>query len=304
MVSKSRKPSRSLPRKEQQQLNMVCRLSLRTHVRSLGTRPTTAEKIDLSKRRGKLRVRVAEHQKKARRFLKLTEDEEDRENFDFEEAEVLLDTDDLASDVDVFYESTEIEKYSIAMPSSLSATIWEDRSLRKAVQAETQLRIGQCNDALQGIRMAIGKKAFIYVSDVRKAKNTKGKTKSYDAIKVAHKALQHQAQIYRSSRKALVDLGADTELLQKYQMLHTSQLSTKDTFLDVTERGQKHLNLPWFWNLDVEGDSEDNARMEECTILSMLINAVTENSSSLPSKLAPCASRLSTGQGGGPACNA
>lgn len=210
-------------------------------------------------------MRVADHQKKARRFLKLTEDEEDNENFDFEEPEVLLDTDDLPSDVDIFYESTEIEKYSIAMPSSLSADKRDERSLQKAVESEVQLRVGQCNDALQGIRMAIGKKAFIYVSDVRKAKNQKGKTKSYDAIKVAHKALQHQAQLYRSSRKALRDLGADEDILQKFQMLQTSQLSTRDTFLDVTERGQKHLNLPWFWNLDVEGDSEDNGRMEECT---------------------------------------
>lgn len=233
-------------------------------MRLLGTQPTTAEKIDLSKRRGKLRVRVADHQKKARRFLKLTEDEEDNEKFDFEEPEVLLDTDDLPSDVDIFYESTEVEKYSIAMPSGLSAEKREERLLQKAVASEIQLRLGQCNDALQGIRMAIGKKAFIYVSDVRKAKNQKGKTKSYDAIKGAHKVLQHQAQLYRSSRKALLDLGAGNELLQKYQVLLTSQLSTRDTFLDVTERGQKHRNLPWFWNLDVEGDSEDNGRMEEC----------------------------------------
>lgn len=292
-------------RNREKDTNNTDRLSLRTHVRSLGTGPSMAEKVDLSKRRGKLRVRVAEHQKKARRFLKLTDEEEDNENFEFGEPEVLLDTDDLPSDVDVFYESTEIERYSVAMPSSLSAETRERRLLRKAVDSEIQLRIGQCNDALQGIRMAIGKKAFIYVSDVRKAKTTKGKTRSYDDIKVAHRALQHQAQLYRCSRKALLDLGADKELLEKYQMLHTSQLSTKDTFLDVTERGQKHLNLPWFWNLDVEGDSEDNSRMEECKCYSVrLKNKVTDKAFSLPSQLVTGAIRFPTGAGRGPVSNA
>lgn len=243
------------------------RLTLRTHIRSLGRKPTTAEKVELSKRRGKLKLRVAEHQKKARTFLKITAEEENQDDFDFQEEEILIDEDDHPSEiVDLFYESPEIERYRISLPSTITEQIRQARKLRKAVHAEVQLRLGQCNDALQAIRMAIGKKAFIYVSDVRRANNTKGKTRSYDGIKAAHKTLQHQAQVYRSARQALVDLGADEEILAKYQLLLPNQLNAKQTFLDVQQGGQKHSNLPWFWSLDVEGDSADNARMEECKV--------------------------------------
>lgn len=243
-------------------------------MRSLGDKPTTAEKIEVSKRRGKLKARIAEHQKNARHFLKLTEEEENHEQFDFEEEEVVVDGEDNDDDNpfitnNSYLDIADIECFAISLPSSLTPTVRQERSLAKATQAELNLRVGQCNDALQAIRMAVGKKAFVYITKVRNAQGKKGKTKSYDEVKLAVKSLRHQAQLYRSSRKTLVLLGADADIREKYQNLETNQLSTKNTFLDVNERGQKHENLAWYWKLDVAGDTKNDEMMEECTCSSI-----------------------------------
>jgi hypothetical protein len=164
----------------------------------------------------------------------------------------------------VFYCPTDIECFTISLPSTVPSHLREERALEKETKAELLLRIGQCNDALQGIRMALVRKAFIWTSDVRFAASKQSKTRSYNNIKLADQTVRQQAQLYRSSRKAILALGADPGLLSKYQVLENSQLSASKTFLNTKAKDQKHLNLSWFWNLDVAGDSQDNKVMEEC----------------------------------------
>lgn len=239
------------------------RLQLRSFVRSLGSSGSLAQKIELSKKRGHLQSRIAEHQRKAKRFLKITEEEEDHTVFDFEEEDLMLDEAPTAT-LDTFYCPTDIECFTISLPSTIAPHLRQERSLEKETQAELLLRIGQCNDALQGVRMAVVRKAFIWTTDVRFAASKQSKTRSYDNIKSADQTLRQQAQLYRSSRKAIVALGGDTAVLSKYKILENSQLSASKTFLNTKAKDQKHLNLEWFWKMDVAGDSKDNKVMQEC----------------------------------------
>lgn len=218
-------------------------------------------------RRGKLSSRINEHQIRANHFLSSGSDP-DRYNFE---------TDAL------FYENTEgemslstpnpfvsqgseslPEKFTLSLPSSLSAQERKDRNISSATAQEIELRIRQCNDTLQGIRLALGKKAFLFRTQVRARGPKVGKTKSWDGINAAHETLREQAQLYRSARSALKTLDPDPEILEKYQLLEARDLHTSTTRLDDSLHGQKHGKLPWFWYLDVATDVTADAQLLEC----------------------------------------
>jgi hypothetical protein len=136
--------------------------------------------------------------------------------------------------------------------------------MEHALEAEIQLRVGQCNDALHAIRLAVGKKAFVFRNDVRKARSKKYKTKAYHKVQATADLLSLRAQIYRRSRVALQSLGADESILKKYQVLTAEHLKAKETFLDSTVKGVKHKHLAWFWTVDIGGDTVDDAMLKEC----------------------------------------
>jgi len=156
------------------------------------------------------------------------------------------------------------EKFNLTLPSAMTARLRKERNLSLATDREIQLRIGQCNDALQGVRLALGKKAFLFRTQIRPKGPKTGKTRSWGGIHTADSALREQAQIYRAARTALQKLEPPQEILQKYQVLEPKDLKTSTTLLDDSIRGQKHERLPWFWSLDVAGDVTAAEQMLEC----------------------------------------
>ncbi|KAG1777149.1 hypothetical protein EV702DRAFT_1045541 [Suillus placidus] len=63
-------------------------------------------------------------------------------------------------------------------------------------------------------------------------------------------------------RTQLSNLGAD-QLLGKYQELEKKDLKATSDVAVPNARGQRHFTLPWFWSLDVQGDSVSNDWMNE-----------------------------------------
>ncbi|KAF8233015.1 hypothetical protein L208DRAFT_1268929, partial [Tricholoma matsutake] len=61
--------------------------------------------------------------------------------------------------------------------------------LVELVKLETELRSGQCNDNLKGIRLMLGKKAFLFITKIRPKGPKTGKTKSWDGIHSTDQAL-------------------------------------------------------------------------------------------------------------------
>ncbi|KAF8218983.1 hypothetical protein L208DRAFT_1344975, partial [Tricholoma matsutake] len=97
--------------------------------------------------------------------------------------------------------------------------------LVELAKLETELWSGQCNDNLKRIRLMLGKKAFL---------------------------------------EALVSLGASKEMLDQFQILDQSHLKMSTKLINPKESGWKHDSLPWFWYMDVEGDSLSSNYMKEC----------------------------------------
>ncbi|KAG1839662.1 hypothetical protein DFJ58DRAFT_667633, partial [Suillus subalutaceus] len=67
---------------------------------------------------------------------------------------------------------------------------------------------------------------------------------------------------YKKCRAQLTNLRAD-QLLEKYWELEKKDLKATSAVADPNARGQRNSTLPWFWSLDVRGDSVSNNWMNE-----------------------------------------
>ena len=147
------------------------------------------------------------------------------------------------------------ETFIIGMPSSMTSQAIKEHAIGEVVKLEMELQSGQCNENLKGIQLMLGKKAFLFITKIRPKGPKTGRTKSWDSIHSTDQALQHYAQNYRAAREALATLGASKETLDRFQHLDRSHLKTSTTLLNPKESGWKHDSLPWFWYMDVSGDS-------------------------------------------------
>lgn len=232
------------------------------------------EQIDIAQRRAKLSTRIASHQCRARQFLDLTEEEEDDQSYSYNDTHIFVEDDSgdmqllaLDSEKSMFWEEPveKPEAFLLGMPSNIGPETCVNRRLEVAVQAELLLREGQMNDALQAIRLVIGKKAFVFQTNVRSAKTKKGKTRAYTLIQSIDTTLRYHAQLYRRARAAVENLaGPGISLLTRFQVLEPEDLKTTTTILNPSVTGVKHKHLAWFWSMDVEADSVDDNVMREC----------------------------------------
>jgi len=156
------------------------------------------------------------------------------------------------------------ECFQITLPSGMSRVLRRERGLEDAIKLEIQLRVGQCNDSLKGIQLSLGKKAFLFRTKIRPKGPKTGKTRGWDSIHAVDQTLRLQAQIYKAAREVLVDLEAPKDTMDRFKVLERSHLKTSTTLLDPSESGWKHAQLPWFWYLDVAGDSISANHMKEC----------------------------------------
>lgn len=254
---------------------MVARIALLTFVRLIGKYPSVDDQIDLAQCQMKLTSRITSHQSQARKFLDLTDTEEEEDLATFQDTHIFAEGEDgdlilIRNPVDIASgDLLKPETFNIAMPSILGLPACQARNLDALVQAEIQLRVGQCNDALQVIRLFIGRKAFIFKTDVRSAATMAMKTRSYRKIQNLDSTLRHHAQLYHRSRAALGALAASPAILSRFKDLKPEDLKAKTTFIDSSVKGVKHKHLSWFWYLDIEGDTLDDNVMRECLFFSL-----------------------------------
>ena len=235
--------------------------------------PTTTEQIEITKKRSRVLKRILDHQRKANQFLRPDSSSENNSS-SYEPSNVFVTGDDGEIDLipcpvtsNPFNDmgtGSRPETSVIAMPSSMTSQAIKERGLVELAKLEMELRSGQCNDNLKGIRLMLGKKAFLFITKIRPKGPKTGKTKSWDGIHLTDQALRLYAQNYRAGREALVSLGAPKEMLDRLQILDRSHLKTSTTLINPKESGWKHDSLPWFWYMDVGGDSLSSNYMKEC----------------------------------------
>jgi len=265
-------------------INIAHRDNLRSDIRKKSKRATASERTTIKDRQRKLDSRLSTFHQKAAEFMGdigdedvdllpqlsgvVVEDDEDsggedggddvleEENSNGEEEEEDDDDDD--------DEHEHPENTPICLPSPLKRDDIQKLGLLDLAAQEMELRQGQANDSLMGLRMALGHKAVLYRTKVRTATSSIGKTRAWDDIKVATIKVNKHVRAYKRARKAMERLGADDAMLGKYQELEREHLKLSGDITEENRFGQRNDVLPWFWRLEGQNAEQDNTWMQEC----------------------------------------
>lgn len=244
---------------------------MRSFVRVLGRFPTTAQKLDLVKRRSQLEDRINAFHITAETYLINGVAHATPETPDVEVDDSGYITDDELDRPDpvplpraaaALLLTAEVQRLS--MPSSIGFVKCMEAGLGDLLEKEQKLREGQANDALQAVRLAIGEKSFHFRKHVHTAKSKVKKTRAWDSVFAVNRRLNHHHWVYNRARTAMIALGAADSVLQRFQLLTKADLAINKAVAKSNAAGQRHVGLAWFWTLDIQGDSADNPFMNEC----------------------------------------
>lgn len=270
------------------------RLDLQAQVRNIGSRPTPDQQRDILSRRSRLQEKIISFQKQAVKLLNTVTSDGDDSWDDTTRKETYLgvEFDGVGEDGDEDPSSAEAseerrqaqplgftdsdsfvdaEHISLHLPSNLGHDWCNENAAEDLEKAELRLREGQLNDSLHHIRIALGHKSYLFRNEVRPARTQRLKTRAWQGVQAVESTVQHHARVYMRARKAIVALGADGILLDRYKVLARQDLSVKTSVIAPHVRGQRNTLLPWFWTMDVQRDTDVGVWMKDCECLSFHI---------------------------------
>ena len=258
-------------------ISCFCRDALRHDVKRMKKCPTTSEKISIEERRQKLRARLRSfHNKVYDIMMKDSVDELDfarRRHGDMgSDDDQTSDEDDSGSDSSDDQPDSDdgesgletAENTVICMPSSLIPEHMQRPELEVLCQQEIELRVGQANSRLHDLRVALGHKALVFRMKVRKANTSKGKTRSWDEIKMANVQVTKVVRAYRRAHLALRKLGADPVVLDRFQEITPEDLQLNKDVTEENRYGQRQDVLPWFWRMGSDEEQNHDEWLTEC----------------------------------------
>lgn len=239
---------------------------MQKHISTLRRKPSAAEKAELLERRRRLMLRIASFERKGNSFLNLDDDVQwvtdvVRESPEDDDGYYSED-----SDADAVPEDMP-ETKALALPSSLAPGEIERLGLDNLAGQEAALRRGQINDALEGLRMALGEKSLLFRTEVRNAKSQKTSLKSWRNVNKQDLVARQHKRAYDRARNALMRLDIDGDYLSTLHAITPEDMKMSGDVTEENRMGQRSSTLAWFWRL--EGDSavdeiEINPRMKEC----------------------------------------
>jgi hypothetical protein len=260
-------------------------------VRNIGPHPTPDQKRDIVLKRARLQERVEAFQKQAASIIQAASDDGDDswDSAPVREAHVGAEFDGIGEDDDdgdgdgpsspaqelnmtqLQAGCVDAEYISLHLPSHFGRSLCNINAAEDLAIAELRLREGQLNDSLHQIRIALGHKSYVFRHEVRPARSQRLKTRAWAEVQAVESTVQQHARVYTRARKAMVDLGASADLLDRYKVLKRQDLSVRTSIIAPHIRGQRNKSLPWFWTMDVRGDADVGSWMEDCASFSVFI---------------------------------
>jgi len=158
------------------------------------------------------------------------------------------------------------EKALLLLPSNIGLARCIALGYESFAKQEKTLRVGQMNDSLHGLRLAISRKAVVFRDGLRSSRSKNQKTRSWDEIMHVDGSVRHHARMYSRARSAFIKLGADASEMARFQPLTRTQLSVTTARIDPSLRGQRDSSLAWFWMMDVQADGQAAHGMTECEL--------------------------------------
>jgi len=182
------------------------------------------------------------------------DEDEDRSHYE--------DSDEYEEDADDETVGEWPESVTLAMPSTFGANQCRRLGLEELLGQEMKLRMGQANDSLEKLRVALGHKMILFRTSVRNSTSQRTRTRAWAEVDRVDTKIRKSTRSYRQAWLAMTRLGASEETLMQYQVIKTKDLKLNGDVVEENRIGQRNDRLAWFWKLG--GDDDDNNWMQEC----------------------------------------
>ena len=156
------------------------------------------------------------------------------------------------------------EAVILPLPSNIDSVKLE-ASLESLRLIERELRKGQANDALEGVRIGLASKSLLLVTDVKNSISTKQSTRAWTGVRNAQTQILHHAHAYQRAWRALGCVGTAEDLVV-YQKLEDKDLVVVKDITEAKRFGQGSDSLAWFWRIGPSEESITGEWMEECEL--------------------------------------
>ncbi|KAI6042152.1 hypothetical protein EDC04DRAFT_2523337, partial [Pisolithus marmoratus] len=151
----------------------------------------------------------------------------------------------------------------LPLPSKFGMDECQSMGVHQLVDMELKLCMGQANDALHGLHLALADKAVIFKSVVRPAMNYSMRTQAWQMIHSVDHSIKQYAVIYRRCQDSMIWLGASQDILDRYQELINSDLATSAAAFTQGAHYHCTSQLPWFWTIDIPRDTNSKSWLIE-----------------------------------------
>lgn len=242
-------------------------------MRRVGDTPTVAEVLEIEQRRQRLRKRIEKFHGRAKAMWPVIGDEEPTEYWHDRVPDFTgTGSDDEDDSPPATESSLTVERLTIYLPSTIGMQVCVAMGYIKAAQMEKRLRVGQQNDALQNIRVAVSRKACIFRDGIRASKSKKKKTRSWDHLHAVDLSVRHNTRVYDCARASMMRLNPSNDELERYKPLTKEDLKVDTARVEPGLRGHRGSHLAWFWTMDIASDVEQQEGMRECRPHAQLVN--------------------------------
>ena len=111
------------------------------------------------------------------------------------------------------------EMLILPLPSNISSVKIQP-ALQSLVSTEVELRKGQANDALEGLRIGLANKSLLLQTNVNNSTSTKQSTRAWASVRNAQSQILQHANDYQRAWQAITCLGTpeDMSLYQKLEV--------------------------------------------------------------------------------------
>lgn len=252
------------------------RSRLRWEISKLPEKPTVKQQLKISRMRSRLGKQVKDFLGAVSMFLPAIEEDDLREFKDelidtpSEEAVEPEDLMDGNFEDEFYFEEEDEAEPASDLPESivlpLPSNIISDNlrpSLKSLISIEMELRKGQANDALEGIRIGLANKSLLLQTDVNKSTSTKQSTRAWTSVRNAQSQILQHARAYQRAWQAIKSNGARDDL-DVYQKLEEKDLVVVKDITMAKRFGQGSDRLAWFWRIGPSKDELTGEWMQEC----------------------------------------
>jgi len=240
-------------------------MSLQAQLCHGGKGLTVAEKTDVQDRRNRLQSRIKSFNNNSQIFLPNANWDELVLRTKFTYGDEDEDEEEVGDDDD--WEDEFPENSTLCLPSTLGKNQCIEHGWGPIVGQELELRVGEVNECLERLRLALGHKSLLLRNDVRKATGQKGKTRAWADVNKIGDIIKKEVSTYRCARKAIESLGAEEEVLNRYKVIGAEDLKMSGDVVEESRFGQRNDALAWFWRLDGLGKHSNDTWMHECEYL-------------------------------------